>query len=623
MASSTITEEARRRKTCLDKWNDALNKLVEDSNAYMTSTAQLVRACPLNDTAPLQKLGVVDDGTVASVTDVFDEVKARLFEVGLVEEQVRLSKSSLVRRRNRMADVSSVSRLPDEVLSLVFEYIARTKETTVSGNVTGLRRLAILRPEIIFTWVSQQWRDIALNLPRLWRDINFYRESPPFARTQRYLVRSQEIPLNVTFMPGYMPHNNPFLNADVYLITAVGTVLPAFKRWESITIIAENVKQLRRCFYAMNHDHIGTKATHIKSIRLVLNTAPGNSVKVLFDEPLTRNWRSNVDGLTSLSLTGVAVPWDWPEWSSNLRHLKLVFTEGSSEALTVPDAETVWPTKVQFRGILRACPDLETLELVEMRFRDVGHFPGDPPPLGPVTTLPEEFEQYGVIMHKLRKLAIRIRHTRTVQLLLDMMIATNVEEFHCDTRQGVGSFELGIISTFFDRLHQVSNPPLRHLTLSYSFNNQAPRTGPTLLQLLALVPGLQELVIYEGETIDDLLRTLTPSGPSGTQPHPFPKLEVLKLLKIDDTVDPERVVEMVQSRASLSTALGPDQFARLRILHIRRPSTDSSNSNRTLVDFNAMTPLTHAGDILRGLKSTGTTEDKMQRLQQLTSLVDE
>lgn len=112
MASLSITEEARRRKSCLDQWNSDLDTLVSASNAYMTTTAQLVKACPLNDTAPLQAMGVVDDGTVASVTDVFNKIGDRLFEIGLVEEQARLSKSSLVRRRNRMADVTSVSRLP-------------------------------------------------------------------------------------------------------------------------------------------------------------------------------------------------------------------------------------------------------------------------------------------------------------------------------------------------------------------------------------------------------------------------------------------------------------------------------------------------------------------------------
>lgn len=581
MASSSITEEARHRKNCLNQWNNDLDNLVAASNTYMTSTARLVKTCPLNDTAPLQSLGVADDGTVASVTDVFDRIRDRVFEIGLVEEQVRLSKSSLVRRRNRMADVTSVSRLPDEVLALVFEFIARTKDTTAPMHVTGVRRVAMLRPEIIFTWVSQQWRDIALNLPRLWCDITFFKENPPFIRTQKYLIRSQEIPLRLTFSIFHIPLNQ-HLNPDVYLITAIGTVLPAFNRWERISIVADNVKQVRRCFYAMGHSGKGNNAKQIKSIRIAVGTAPGVPVKVLFNDDLSRFWRGAFDGLHGLSLTGVAIPWDWTGWYSKLRHLKLAYTDASSELLTVPFAEAVWPLKSQFLTVLQACPNLETLDLVEIRFRDDLQFLDSTPPLGPITSVLEEHEEHGVSLPHLHKLSIKSRHCPTIRHLLDMTVVNNLEDFHCDTRGGADARELDYLSTLFMRLSHAQAAPLRRFSLAHDYHPSYIQTGAKLLDLLQRVPRLEELITEEAEFSDEFLKALTPPSAFETRPVILPKLRILKLRKIPDPVTPASVINLVRGRAeaaasaSTSDDQGPNSYVPLRIVHVRRPKTDLS-----------------------------------------------
>ncbi|KIO25665.1 hypothetical protein M407DRAFT_25039 [Tulasnella calospora MUT 4182] len=612
MASLSITEEARRRKSCLDKWNHDLDSLVSASNAYMTSTAQLVRACPLNDTAPLQAMGVVDDGSVASVTDVFNRIGDRIFEIGLVEEQARLSKSSLVRRRNRMADVTSVSRLPDEVLALVFEYIAKTKDTIAPIRITGLKRVAVLRPEIIFTWVSQQWRDIALNLPRLWRDINFYNEKPPFIRTQKYLIRSQELPLRVSFNAHYML-SSQYLNHDVYLLTAIGTVLPAFKRWGSISVTAENIKQLRRCFYAMHHSEQGDKAKHIKSLRLSLPTPPGTPVKVLFNEDLSRFWKGAIEELQALALTGVTIPWDWTGWYSRLRHFKLAYTDASSDLLTVPFVEAVWPLKSQFLAVLKACPTLETLDLVELRFRDQAQILHATPPLGPITSVPEEHAEHGVSLPRLHKLSIKTRHCPTLQHLLDMIVANNLEDFHCDTRGGAGSQDPENIASFLVRISQVQAAPLRRLSLAYDHNPNLYRNGPGLLDLLQRVPGLEELVIQEGEISDEFLKALTPPSALETRSIILPKLRALKLWKTPEPVSPINVVNLVRGRAAAaasSTEEGPNSYVPLRILHVRRPQTDLS-PHRTL-------PGTVGPPI-----DVAALQDGIKRMQDLTEVLDE
>ncbi|KAG8918080.1 hypothetical protein FRC00_012897 [Tulasnella sp. 408] len=523
-----------------------------------------------------------------------------------------------------MADVTSVSRLPgtrrttDEVLALVFEYIAKTKDTTAPARITGLKRVAVLRPEIIFTWVSQQWRDIALNLPRLWRDINFYNEKPPFIRTQKYLIRSQELPLRVRFNSHYMPLSH-YLNHDVYLLTAIGTVLPAFKRWGDISITADNIKQLRRCFYAMHHSEQGDKAKQIKSLRLSLPTSPGTPVKVLFNEDLSRFWKGAVDGLHTLSLTGVIVSWDWTGWYSKLRHLKLAYTDASSELLTVPFVEAVWPLKSQFLAVLRACPTLETLDLIEIRFRDQAQILHTTPPLGPITSLEEEHAEHGVALPRLHKLSVKTRHCPTLQHLLDMIVANGLEDFHCDTRGGVGSQDPENIAPFLVRISHVQPVPLHRLSLAYDYNPNLYRNGPTLLDLLQRVPRLEELLVQEGEISDEFLKALTPPSALDDRPVIVPKLRILKLWKVPEPINPINVVNLVRGRAAAAAAAAssspteeekPDTYVPLRILHVRRPQTDLS-PHRAL-------PGTVGPPI-----DVAALHDAVKRMQDLTEVLDE
>ena len=95
-----------------------------------------------------------------------------------LQESVRALKS----RRNTLAPIS---RLPPETLTAIFSFLPP------SAWVTKVRNLA----RICVTHVCRQWRETALNYPRLWSDFNLTKLTP--AVMAEILARAQTMPLNL------------------------------------------------------------------------------------------------------------------------------------------------------------------------------------------------------------------------------------------------------------------------------------------------------------------------------------------------------------------------------------------------------------------------------------------
>ena len=99
-------------------------------------------------------------------------------EINSLQESVRALKS----RRNTLAPIS---RLPPETLTAIFSFLPP------SAWVTKVRNLA----RICVTHVCRQWRETALNYPRLWSDFNLTKLTP--AVMAEILARAQTMPLNL------------------------------------------------------------------------------------------------------------------------------------------------------------------------------------------------------------------------------------------------------------------------------------------------------------------------------------------------------------------------------------------------------------------------------------------
>lgn len=103
----------------MTQWDQQLEELATIASKFVTTTSALLKACPLNDTEPLRnEVDTADDAPSISVPDAFHHIFDRLTQIDLAEQQVKMSRNALVSRRNRMAKVSKLSRLPGMLPSL-------------------------------------------------------------------------------------------------------------------------------------------------------------------------------------------------------------------------------------------------------------------------------------------------------------------------------------------------------------------------------------------------------------------------------------------------------------------------------------------------------------------------
>ncbi|KAG6331763.1 hypothetical protein ID866_7324 [Astraeus odoratus] len=112
------------------------------------------------------------------------------------DELARVMKNLRVRAARIQNSRAAVSRLPSDVLALIFEECRQT-----NPQWTGvLCLLGQLPMEVRLSHVSSQWRDVALSTPRLWSSIRF-----PFEHREdslvEYLERSRGSLLDVYLGP--------------------------------------------------------------------------------------------------------------------------------------------------------------------------------------------------------------------------------------------------------------------------------------------------------------------------------------------------------------------------------------------------------------------------------------
>ncbi|KDQ07287.1 hypothetical protein BOTBODRAFT_38905 [Botryobasidium botryosum FD-172 SS1] len=123
----------------------------------------------------------------SDAVDVFDE-ECELLEKArfLASEAIRLCTGHMISTlRTRSNQYNATYRLPNEVLSLIFQFIERSS----ANPLCPLRKRA---PHNIAA-VSRLWREVALNTPSLWTRIDVM---PPWL-TRVFLRRSKEEPLRI------------------------------------------------------------------------------------------------------------------------------------------------------------------------------------------------------------------------------------------------------------------------------------------------------------------------------------------------------------------------------------------------------------------------------------------
>ncbi|KDQ06385.1 hypothetical protein BOTBODRAFT_254274 [Botryobasidium botryosum FD-172 SS1] len=137
------------------------------------------------------------------------EAKLVRIAVDIVNRCAAQVVTSINRRRN---ELTPVYRLPDEVLSLVFEHVDVSTEWQ---NPTEAAPLALLR-------VTSAWRQVALSTPKLWTYIDARRMPVPAIHT--WIERSKRAPLDIVYnnLTGRMAEGLPALDGLKLVSTHVG-----------------------------------------------------------------------------------------------------------------------------------------------------------------------------------------------------------------------------------------------------------------------------------------------------------------------------------------------------------------------------------------------------------------
>ncbi|KDQ21939.1 hypothetical protein BOTBODRAFT_61508 [Botryobasidium botryosum FD-172 SS1] len=199
-----------------------------------------------------------------------------------------------------------ISRLPDEVLSSIFEMTAKFEEMKD-------RDLLEQRPQSTITRVCRAWRDVAINTPRFWAVID--KVNRPLAHL--FVARSKQTPLHIWLSNSWYtePLHSRCADRVAYFISPF---VPHIDRWHTLNLSNISSHGLEALSSSsapqLQHLHIALKAgsciTHINfTSQYLLFSGQTPSLRDLtlehFYQPLTS---PIFIGLTRLSLVWITHP---------------------------------------------------------------------------------------------------------------------------------------------------------------------------------------------------------------------------------------------------------------------------------------------------------------------------
>lgn len=357
--------------------------------------------------------------------------------ISAVEPELR---QALSRMNERCNVVTSINHLPDEILGAIFELVPLQKYDFRAAKT------------VTFASVCKRWRIIALNMPTLWRSIDFH-DAPSFRMANLCLARSGDIGLHVNL--DLRPRGTDLLDEirGPLLVSAAKAVMPASVRWESLTL-ACNDPSAATCVLSR---YLMICKSHPSQSRL--RTLELVSLNGALPEPAFYNaLGALIDGmaLTSLHFTFVQPPPTFSASYSKLAHLLL-----STVRLTLRALENIMQTCVRLRCL-------------EFTFISPPHH--DPNP--PVSTDP-------IILPDLERLAVTIASPEIILFIYSRLYAPVLR--YLETGLAVPLSPGGIaIATFLHR-----TPTLRELKLNTNPEN-------IVLGAMSWLPHLETLHICRG-----------------------------------------------------------------------------------------------------------------------------
>jgi hypothetical protein len=227
--------------------------------------------------------------------------------------------------RNALAPIS---RLPPELLSQIFMYVARREDWPLDDGQPSFYRGCMSWMKV--AGICRHWRAVALHFPMLWTDLCF----SDYHLTRKMLRRSQNLP--VTVVCDLSDHFKTRKTQSVYL------TLGHSSRIQTLHIRGPCTR-LRRIFSKMT-----SASPYLESLCVSVSGRNGDELTLP-----THLFCGNMPQLRRIQLTRCSLEWDSPDFS-RLTHLEV---RGSSASPLV-DMEVVL-------AVLRKIPSLVTLYLTK------------------------------------------------------------------------------------------------------------------------------------------------------------------------------------------------------------------------------------------------------------------
>lgn len=105
----------------------------------------------------------------------------------------------------------SISKLPSELLSIIFEHYQQIQPLAPTAEIT-------------LSQISRLWRDIALYTPRIWNRLSITFHTPP-EKVDAYLRRSADQSLQVSVDFGHSDGQDSTLSASDIFLSICGSHL--------------------------------------------------------------------------------------------------------------------------------------------------------------------------------------------------------------------------------------------------------------------------------------------------------------------------------------------------------------------------------------------------------------
>lgn len=358
---------------------------------------------------------------------------------------------------------SPIQRLPDELLSVIFEIgvLDRNEEDSIMLSSLML--------------VCQYWRDVAVNTPTLWSYI-VTGTHHAIDRARLKLERSKSVPLHVVV--DFSPRMEYGSVTTETLVHAMDLLRPSIWRWKTFHLTVPNRPQahatLMRC-------RERAPLLEVLSVRVCHSMQEDH-----YSSPPIPLFDGRTPRLRSCSFTSFNFNWDL-NLVSRLRVLKL----GGYWNGFAPSVDVIL-------GIIRACPHLEEFALRNMS--DV-----DPESWASIDVDPSDYD--GVAER-----LVRVADTRPIHLPL----LKKASFYYCGnvrTRTILGLLSFPALERidlcFLDnvspmveclRRQSLTHLPLRHMRIESSFFNEL-----KLLRLLRRLPALTTLEFVDVEDVSSNL----------------------------------------------------------------------------------------------------------------------